>query len=47
MEVEEGLFWRPARLRRFLEGRPLGLGSIVGIFFKEEEIDYCDFFGGL
>ena len=47
VELEEGLFWRPARLQRFLGGWPLGLGSIVGIFFKEEEIDYPDFFGGL
>ena len=34
IELEETLFWRPARLRRFLGGRPLGLGGISRNFFS-------------
>ena len=34
MELEGGLFWRPARLQHFLGGWPLALGGLVGFFFQ-------------
>ena len=44
MKVEEGLFWRPARLQCILGGQPLGLGSIVVNFFKGKDLFYFYFF---
>ena len=44
MEVNEGLFWRPARLQCILGGQPLGLGRIVVNFFKRKDLFYFYFY---